>query len=48
MKKRKADGGSGHKSKSDDRFQGINDFSELAAVFDFYEVRNRPVLQFSL
>eukprot|EP00752_Nemacystus_decipiens_P011291 g10034.t1 len=34
---RKAARGSGHKPKSDDPFQGINDFSELAAVFDFYE-----------
>lgn len=42
LKKRsRAGSGSGHESKSDDLSQGINDFSELAAVFDFYEVRNR-------
>lgn len=42
LKNRKSGGGSGHKPKSEGPFQGINDFSELAAVLDYYEVRKRP------
>lgn len=41
LKNRKNGSGSEHKSKSDGPLQGINDFSELAAVLDFYEVRKR-------
>lgn len=40
-KKSKAGGENGPKPKSDNPFDGIDDFSELAAVFDYYEVRNR-------
>lgn len=32
------DAGGGRKAKSGDPYDGINDFSDLAAVFDFYEV----------
>lgn len=41
LKNKKWNGGSdggGHESKNDDLFQGINDISELAAVYDYYEV----------
>jgi len=41
LRSRKATRDSGHKTKSDNPFQGVNDFSELAAVVDFYEVRKR-------
>ncbi|CAM9104501.1 unnamed protein product [Ectocarpus fasciculatus] len=40
LKNKKWNGGSdggGHESKKDDLFQGINDISELAAVYDYYE-----------
>ncbi|CAN0276904.1 unnamed protein product [Pylaiella littoralis] len=37
FKKTKGGSGSGRKSNSDGAFHGINDFSEVAAVFDFYE-----------
>lgn len=37
LKKSKGSG-SGRKAKKGDLYEGISDFSEVAAVFDFYEV----------